>query len=589
MTQSDTSPSGMVAVVEAAALSRAIGAERDAAASMQRRVTYLMLFRLVLISLVLGTTLVLYKLGNVDLSEVASLMLFAIIGTTYLLTIVYSVALKFGANAAKLANTQILVDLITTTLLVHVTGGAQSGYSFFFTFSIVGAAAVRFRTGAIVVTIISMVLFSAVATLGWVELLPTPAGQQLLPSDIRPIKFTRDLAVNLIAFTGVGILAMNLGAQIQTTSASLATERTAAADLYALHEDIVRCLSSGLVTIDPQDHVSSINQSACEILGVASHRALGSPVNELLPGIGLKLSRLSPRQSLRRSDLSLPREGRQDITLGITVSPLRDNSDAVVGRILNFQDLTELREMERQIKRAERLAVVGTLAAGIAHEIRNPLASISGSVELLGSVGGRGGDDQALMEIITREIDRLNALISDLLDYTNPHPRESVAFDIAELVQETLRVFRQDRAFEGVDVKTSRDSVQSGVRLQGDPGRLRQVVWNLTRNAAQAAMSGQGHVEVVVSATPATVRIEVIDDGPGIEPDVIDRIFDPFFTTRSRGSGLGLATCHSILQELGGSIQADNLRAGGCRFTVLLPMIPAEDEPIHSHSKESVA
>jgi len=543
-----------------------------------RRVIYLMLFRLVLISLVLGTTILLSWLSDVDLSAPASLVLFAIIGATYLLTLVYSLLIRRGLNPMRLADVQVAVDLVTTTLLVHVTGGAQSGYTFFFPLAIIGAATVRFRAGAVVVALASVALFVGVSLLGAADLLPVPSGQRVLPFELTGLELGRALALNLAAFAGVAVLAFNLGAQIQRTTASLESERSAAADLYALHDDIVRCLSSGLVTVDEQDNVLTMNRTACEVLSVAPDAVIGRPVDDIMPGISEKADALAQPDAPRRTDLTLERADGTRLVLGLSSSPLRNNQDVAIGRILNFQDLTDLRAMEEQMKRAERLAVIGRLAAGVAHEIRNPLASISGSIELLRTSPDALDDNRALMEIITREIDRLNLMVDDLLDYANPQPARIVEFDLAAMVTETMRVFRQDRGLENVTLEPAPDSLAEGLSVRGDPGKLRQVVWNLLRNAAEAVSGTDGSIEVSVSSVGQTAEIEVKDDGGGVPPENLERMFDPFFTTKSRGSGLGLATCQNIVQEHGGSIRAESEVGAGCRVTVRLPLDTAATE-----------
>lgn len=537
-----------------------------------RRVIYLMLFRLVLISLVLGITILLSWLSDVDLSAPASLVLFAIIGATYLLTLVYSLLIRGGLDPMRLADAQIVVDLITTTLLVHVTGGAQSAYTFFFPLAIIGAATVRFRAGAVVVAVASVVLFVSVSLAGSFELLPVPAGQRVLPFELTSVELGRALALNLAAFAGVAVLAFNLGGQIQRTTESLVSERSAAADLYALHEDIVRCLSSGLVTVDVDGRVLTANQTACELLGASPERVVGSQVEEVMPGVNEVAAALELKGAPRRTDLTLARSDGTQIVLGISSSPLRNNQDVSIGRILNFQDLTDLRAMEEQMKRAERLAVIGRLAAGVAHEIRNPLASISGSIELLGTSPEGIDDNRALMEIITREIDRLNLMVSDLLDYANPQPVRIVKFDLAALVKETTSVFRQDRGLDRVTLESADDSITQGLFLRGDPGKLRQVVWNLLRNAAEALSDDGGTIEVRMSRSSGGAELEIRDDGRGIPAESLEKMFDPFFTTKSRGSGLGLATCQNIVQEHHGTIRAESEEGKGCRVIVSLPL-----------------
>ena len=250
------------------------------------------------------------------------------------------------------------------------------------------------------------------------------------------------------------------------------------------------------------------------------------------------------------------------------MSPLRDVNDEVIGRIVNFQDLTELRRLEQHMRRAERLATVGQLAAGIAHEIRNPLASISGSIELLRQAPPASDEDRTLMAIVHREIQRLNELVGDLLDYANPRPSQPVDFDLGVLVRETLQVSRADRALADVEIATAADEP---LLVHADPSKLRQVVWNLVRNAADAAAAGGKHVRVEARRAGEQATITVEDDGPGIPPDRIGRIFDPFYTTKQKGTGLGLATCHAIVAEHGGRIDLESEVGKGTKVVVRLP------------------
>jgi two-component system sensor histidine kinase PilS (NtrC family) len=274
---------------------------------------------------------------------------------------------------------------------------------------------------------------------------------------------------------------------------------------------------------------------------------------------------------MRRSDLTLAPPGKNNRVLGISVSPLRDLHDEVIGRVVNFQDLTELRTLEETMRRAERLATVGQLAAGIAHEIRNPLASISGSVELLGRGPTASDDDKALMAIVVREIERLDRLIRELLEYANPRPRTLVEVDVVAVLTEVIQVMRQDRS-QG-EVALVAELPATPVTISADPGQLRQVLWNLCRNAAEAAAtSGEGGtVTVRARADAIGVSIEIEDDGPGIAPELVGRIFDPFFTTKKRGTGLGLATSHAIVTEHGGTLDVRSQPGRGTRLVVRLP------------------
>jgi two-component system sensor histidine kinase PilS (NtrC family) len=362
----------------------------------------------------------------------------------------------------------------------------------------------------------------------------------------------RTLGIDLATLVGVGALSLIFGDQLQRGAETLATTRRAAADLLSLHQDIVRSLSSGLVTTAPDGTVLTLNQAAAEILGTTVASVVGKPIEQIMPGL--------TADAVRRADLVIG-----DVTLGVTVSPLVDVHDQVIGRVVNFQDLTDLRRLEEHMQRAQRLATVGQLAAGVAHEIRNPLASISGSIELLRTAPQASEDDRTLMAIVNREILRLNALIDDLLDYANPKPLQRVDIDGAVLIDETLQVAKGDPVFAEIEVAAD---IARPLPLTADPSKLRQVLWNLLRNAAD---SGGKHVQVTAAVEGDRVEICFADDGAGIPEDQVARIFDPFFTTKRRGTGLGLATCHGIVADHGGRIDVETTVGKGTKMIVSLP------------------
>ncbi len=564
-----TSSDSLAAMAAAAAVAPA-APEASAPPDRRRRLTYLMLFRVVLISLVLGATTLLYLLADVDPGRAGALGLYGIIGITYLLTLVYALWLRSSRAITRLAHLQLAGDLVIATVLMHMTGGAQSAYTFFFPLTVIGAAVVASRRATAWVAISAAALFLLTGLLGWTGVLPPLGGQYFRPYDLSPIELSRSLGLNMAALIGVSVLALSLSGQLQVASATLAVERSAAADLLVLHSDVVRCLSSGLVTVDPGDQVLTINQVACDIVGTTPDAAVGAPVDRILPGLAARLGQLGERASLQRAELALARDGRE-VVLGVSVSPLHDRGGRFRGRVVNFQDLTDLRKMEQSVRQAERLAVVGGLAAGVAHEIRNPLASISGSIELLHQMPQADEDSRALMNIVTREIDRLNRLLTDLLDYANPRSLEIERLDLAGLVRDTVGVFTQDRGLAGVTVELVGGDELGAIEMSGDAAKLRQVLWNLLRNAAEAASQGGGHVSVEVAQEPAEVVIRVSDDGPGIPAEHAQRVFEPFFTTKARGTGLGLATVHGLVNDHRGTIRFDSPARGGTCFEVRLP------------------
>jgi two-component system, NtrC family, sensor histidine kinase PilS len=530
------------------------------ASDTPRRVIRILLLRTLVVTAVLGLSL--WILTAADQVPMAAVWLQSgIIAGTYGTSIVFGLMLRRGFPARQVARPMHAADLAVTSLLVYATGGAESPYIFLYALSIVGAGALSYRGGAVVVTLASITLLVVVSLLAWSQAIALPALSQVRPWEQSGVDLVRTLGINLAALIGVGALSFIFGDQLQRGVETLATTRKAAADLLTLHEDIVRSLASGLITIAPDGIILTANVAAADILGQPPALA-GQPVDQLMPGLSALIA--TGHGELRRADLQLA----SDLTVGVTVSPLRDVKNQVIGRVVNFQDLTELRRLEAQSRRSERLAMVGQLAAGIAHEIRNPLASISGSIELLRQGPSASDDDRTLMAIVHREVQRLNVLIGDLLDYANPRPPQPVDFDLGVMVEETLQVARREPAFASLEMAFS---VDRPLPLHADPAKLRQVLWNLLRNAADAAALGGRHVRVEAWRDTGATTLVVSDDGPGIPADQLTRIFDPFFTTKSKGTGLGLATCHAIVAEHGGHIDAVSEPGKGTHMTVSLP------------------
>jgi two-component system sensor histidine kinase PilS (NtrC family) len=537
----------------------------------RRRITQLMVVRLVLVTLVLGTTVGLHLAAPEDLALPSAISVFTIVATTYVLSLVYALWMRRGMTARWFLDMQMVGDLVVTTSLVHVTGGAQSGYVFFYPLSIIGAVLLRYRRGAMMVAAACVVLYASVSVAGWLRWLPVPAGLRLAPWELSGWSLLRHVVLNSGAFAAIASLAAYLGQQLAQTGERLEDQRNQTADLAVLNEDIIRCLSSGLVTVDQRGTILTCNQAALEILGRGDDTVVGQSIAVLMPQMDALLGELGSRGAIRRAEVHAVRAGGRASTLGVSITPLTDHLDLPVGRIVNFQDLTELRRMEGQIQRAERLAVVGQLAAGVAHEIRNPLASISGSIELLKNAPQVDDDNRALMDIVLREVERLNGLVTELLDYATPRAPVPLAFELSGLLEETCRVFAQDRSFHDVHVTLQIADDARNVPICADSSQIRQVVWNLLRNAAEAMPSG-GEVMTQLERSSDGMALRVTDTGTGIRPEDQERIFDPFFTTKSRGSGLGLPTVHRIVSEHGGTISVSSQLTHGTQILVKLPL-----------------
>lgn len=560
-----TAPAPVVRVdpVTASAADSLIETPAVIGSDLQRRVSRLLLLRTLVATVVLALSSWLLLTGEQH-QRPAVWLQSAIIAVTYLTSIGFGILLRRGFEPGSLARPMQAADLVVTSMLVYVTGGAQSPYTFLYALSVVGAGALSYRRGAAVVTGASLLAMTTVSLLAWVRAIDLPLSVQAHPWDQSPVELIRTLGINFVALIGVGALSFIFGDQLERGAETLATTRKAAADLLTLHQDIIRSLSSGLITIAKDGTVLTANQSAAEILRRPVELLIGQSIDTLMPGL---IAQLAGSGELRRADLAVDTGGLQ-LTIGVTVSPLRDVRDQVLGRVVSFQDLTELRRLEGHARRSERLATVGRLAAGVAHEIRNPLASISGSIELLRQAPQASDEDRQLMTIVHREIQRLNVLIGDLLDYANPRPRQPVDFDLGIVIDETLQVAKGDQAFVEVEVTSE---IDRPLPIHADPAKLRQVIWNLLRNAAHAAAAGGKHVRVEARVAAESTTISVTDDGHGIRPDQIAQIFDPFFTTKTKGTGLGLAMCHAMISEHGGRIDVESEVGKGTTMLVRIP------------------
>jgi len=332
-------------------------------------------------------------------------------------------------------------------------------------------------------------------------------------------------------------------------------------------------MSAGILTTNVEGRVTFMNSAAEAILGTRFAEAIDKPVRETFPSLSDAVSQSLARH--RRGEVDECDAHGEPHRLTFVVNPLTRASEGrgrgrrmEPGLMILFEDLTALREMQEAVRRSDRLAAVGHLAAGLAHELRNPLASMSGAVELLGRGSKLTDAERRLMEIVAREAERLNALVKDFLAFARPADAQLEPTDVAALSDETLGVFRHSPGAAGIEL------LRSGVtslRVKADQAQLRQVLWNLLQNAADA-MNGQGHITLDVNVTrTGFCRIAVADSGPGIPAEHLEHLFEPFFTTKAIGTGLGLAFVHRIVEAHGGRVEVQSAPGSGTTFAVILP------------------
>jgi len=519
---------------------------------LHRKLVWLTLFRIATITVLLGGTAVVNLQFGAQANGVVA-PLYAIVAATYGASLVFAMMLRVRALERGVAGAQIALDVAIAVAVVATTGLSESVFVFMFLLAIVNGSILLHRAGAV------GALALALAGYGGVVYSLHPA-----PALVRGTLFA-----HAAAFIATGALAGYLAEQLRRTGERLAESESDLAAVTALHESIVQSVTSGLLTLDPRGRITFLNRAGEEITGLGLAQVAGQPGARWFPAF----------TGEAREEAQYVNVAGEHRLLGYSAFDLHGRGGERAGTAVIFQDLTELRAMEEAVQRSKRLADLGQVAAGLAHELRNPLASISGCVELLRGAQGLSDEDQRIMGIVLRETGRLDQLLTRFLEFTRPAPPQRVPADLALLAGETLDVFAADPVAAGL--RLERSLIRAPVEC--DPDQLRQVLWNLLANASQAVREAGRSGGVRVSCEPHAdggALLAVSDDGPGIPKGELARIFTPFFTTKPRGTGLGLAVVQRIVDAHGGSVAVDSTAGEGARFAVRLPGPRSDRAPV---------
>ncbi|MDY0268691.1 two-component system sensor histidine kinase NtrB [Trichloromonas sp.] len=457
---------------------------------------------------------------------------------------------------------QVVWDLLLVTALIYVTGGIDSLFSFLYIFVIIGASLFFARRDILFVASASAILYGSLLDLQYYGYLPL-FGSLGSARTIDGTAVFYSVFVNVLAFFSTALFSTILVDRLRRSEAALEKREIDYEELENLNRTILANVTSGLLIVNPEGRIRSFNQAAGRISGFSLSEVYNRPLGDVFPDFqviddhGFIL--------VNRKEGSFVTVDGRSLTLGYASSLLRDSQGKILGLLVAFQDLTEFKLMEEQLKRADRLAAVGRLASGMAHEIRNPLASISGSAQLLLEGSHLTAAERRLMKIIVKEAQRLNVLLTDFLVYARPRPAQCASVDVARLLDELVEVLAGDQRFSALRLVPA---YSGPFYLNVDRQQLRQALWNLAINAAEVMPAGGN---LTFGILPEMSAIYVEDNGPGIPEELRGRIFEPFFTTKDKGSGLGLATVHAIVEGHGGEVRVDPGAAGGTRFTIRLP------------------
>lgn len=461
----------------------------------------------------------------------------------------------------------LLTDLLLETGIIHFSGGIASQFSLVFCLTIVAAAFTLQMRGGMMTAALASILYLAYGIVGVLRSSSVASFVSSTPGFLQ-------VYMHVSLFFLVGAMGGYLAQRMVVKGSLLEQAETRLKQLKVDTDNILRNMSSGVLVVGSDGRILTINPAAEDILGISASKVLAQNLEEGLakdyPELAMEiLSALRAERSKFRHEITLRKGRTRKIPLGISLSLLRDDGGRKRGVIAVFQDLTEVREMQERIRKADRLAAIGELSAAIAHEIRNPLASISGSIEMLANELKLRGENKRLMELVMKESDRLDRIIGDFLEYARMRPPSLQLVELRKVVQEVLTLVIKSRHVGG-SLETRVEDRCSDVLVQADEEQLKQVFFNLAINAYEA-MGGSGVLEVALGTSPGWVTVSFRDQGPGVGAEERNRLFEPFFTTKEGGTGLGLAIANKIIEAHGGRITYQNRSEGGAEFIVFLP------------------
>jgi two-component system sensor histidine kinase PilS (NtrC family) len=478
----------------------------------------------------------------------------------YLLTILYALFLRW-INTRKQLKTftyiLIIIDIIASTCLIFLTGGIASWFSFLLLLNIISGSIMLNRRACFIFAILSSIFYGLLLNLQLANIIPPTTNHIYYEKE-----FFYNIFANTTAFIVVSILSGYLSKELHETTEDLKEKNVILSDLRALSRDIIESIPSGILTTNFDNRIITFNTAALKIMRYDISEVIDKTPEEIFPF-------LSDFLPLERVEGEVNRNGK-NIIIGIKFSDLKNNAGEPTGMIGVFQDLTKLKAMEEEVKQREKWASIGELSALIAHELRNPLAALKASIEMLHEKSSSGEHADRLMKIAVAEMDRLNVIVTDFLLYAKPVQQNKKPFDLHQSLKDiTLLLQSSSEDNNNIEIKSN---LPGKILVKGDARQLQQVFWNLGVNAVHA-ISDSGAVSIYTEKNETTVKVIFKDTGAGLVKEDMKKIFFPFYTTKEHGTGLGLSIAQRITEEHGGEISVESNGTGsGTLFSVELPL-----------------
>jgi two-component system sensor histidine kinase PilS (NtrC family) len=518
----------------------------------------------------LGVAGLLLPLGSLLPDEMMPGRNQAVLAVSLAIVVLSSVVLLLSRPSARprrLAWLISLLDVAIVTAVVASTGGARSMFAFLYVMLVTAACVTLSRTGGLTIAAIASTLYTALVFGRTV--FPMTALFEV-PEESTALEILTMFA-NAATCLVVAIVAGGFAERFRSTRAELEAQRKNLENLKAFKDLVFESVATGLIAVDRAKSITAFNRTAATIAGVPVDRAIGRPWHAVfgdvvsLPAIEAAVD--AGHGATTRHELTLQREQGPGTPVRMTFSALMGADGERLGLICACEDLSAIRTMEERLRHADRLATLGRMSANIAHEIRNPLASLTGAIEVLVSQGPAGELRERLANIVLKESGRLNAILRDFLEYARPAPLARARVNVCETIDEVL-VLLEHRATPG-SLKVVRE-LPGSLEWEVDAQQFRQAIWNLGLNAVQAMPDG-GELRVSAAVIDGSLVVRIEDSGDGIGRNDVAHVFEPFFSTKPGGSGLGLALVHRILKDHGGEVDVDSTPGGGSTFTLRIP------------------
>ena len=493
----------------------------------------------------------------------------------FALSIFYTVLLSFWQEHRLQAALQVLTDLALVSLVVHETGGWDSSLNFLYPLIIIVAGILLPRVWAHLVAALAFILYGTVLELNYYGLVKSYCTTHPELKTLQAIIF-----VNLFAYVAIAYLAGLLTTKLRQARVQLSNASGALENLQILHENIIQSISSGLITTGLDGRITLVNSAAQKLLECTPDQLLGKPVNQVFLDSLPNAESQQTHAEVRFDTATVFRK-----TVRVRVAALNVPDRGPLGYVYALDDLTEIRRLEREVRLQDRLAAVGRLAAAIAHEIRNPLTSIAGSVSMLSGIPEMNAEHRQLLDIVTRESQRLNGIITDFLAYSRGKQYRFEKTDLVPLLEDTLTLMRHRMTAEntGILIESRFDVREAWTLADGD--KIKQVFWNFGENAVRAMRNG-GTLKVAIEPLKDDWQVSFADTGTGMTPQQTEKIFEPFQSNFEGGTGLGLAVVYQIVQAHEGKVWARSKPEQGTTFVLRLRRCDSER---HMNSSPSIS